>query len=164
MSRVLYGPPADTLAILLDDPEEHDFASPERILRGLPAELAVRKPAGWPHSIAEILAHMNANVQFNLGLIRSAEPASYQNPVENWPRVEAGDWDKLVEQFITGLEELKRIALNSPSLDRILYPATAEPAWTVGYKLAASVAKHNAYHLGQIAVLRRILGAWKEVD
>ncbi|CAM3800720.1 DinB superfamily protein [Deinococcus saxicola] len=50
-------------------------------------------------------------------------------------------------------------------LERTLYPATAypatadEPGWTVGYKLAASVARHNACHSGQIALLRRLVGA-----
>lgn len=44
-----------------------------------------------------------------------------------------------------------------PALARIL-----DPSWTVGYKLPCSVAKHNAYHLGQIVVLRRLIGAWEE--
>lgn len=58
------------------------------------------------------------------------------------------------------MAELGRVARGGGDLDRIVYPATeTEPAWTVGYKLAASVAKHNAYHFGQIALLRRLIGA-----
>jgi hypothetical protein len=43
-------------------------------------------------------------------------------------------------------------------LSTIVYPATeTEAAWTVGYKLSASVAKHTAYHLGQIALMKRLV-------
>lgn len=152
------------MAILLEDPEEHDFAPAKRILGGLSAELALTKREGWPHSIAEILAHVNANVRFNLGLIRSANPEQYENPHPNWPEIRAEDWDALVEQFLQGLRELKAIALEGTDLGRTLYPQTdREPAWTVGYKLALSISKHNAYHLGQIALLRKTLGAWPGV-
>jgi len=163
MERILYGPPAKTLALLLDDPQEHDFASTERIVRGLSAELALAKPENWPHSVAEILAHLNANVQFNLGLIRTANPEQYENPYQNWPQVRAEDWEGLVEEFLQGLQALKDVALENSDLERVLYPSTGdEPGWTVGYKLALSVAKHNAYHLGQIVLLRKILKTWPD--
>lgn len=159
-SDTLYGPPAATLAILLDDPEEHDFASTQRLLDDLSAEQAVTAPRGLPYSIAAILAHMNSNVQFNLDLIHSDDPLSFKNPYENWPTVSADEWPNLVRTFLGNIAELKRIAQQSNDLERTLFPATDnDPAWTVGYKLAASVAKHNAYHLGQIAVLRRLVDA-----
>lgn len=159
-SDTLYGPPAATLALLLDDPEEHDFASTQRLLNGLTAEQAVTAPLGLPYSIAAILAHMNSNVQFNLDLIRSDNPLSFENPYKNWPTVIADEWPNLVRTFLDSIAELKRIAQRSSELERTLFPATdKDPAWTVGYKLAASVAKHNAYHLGQIAVLRRLVDA-----
>ena len=160
MPPTLYGPPAQTLVILLNDPEEHEFASMERILLGLPAELAVKKLEHWPHSIAEVLAHMNANVQFNLGLIEATDPEGYPHPGEDWPQVGLGEWGHMVEGFLSSMGRLAELARTQP-LERILYPATgAEPAWTVGYKLALSVAKHNAYHLGQIVLMRRMLFAW----
>lgn len=156
MKKILYGPPAEALAALLDDPDEHDFAAAERIVRGLSAELALTELESWPHSVAEILAHMNSNVQFNLGLIRSENPEQYKNPYQNWPEVRAENWDELVEEFLQGLGALK-----ASGLERVLNPPTEnEPGWTVGYKLALSVARHNAYRLGQIALLRKILGTW----
>ena len=63
----------------------------------------------------------------------------------------------LVEAFLDGMKALVEVARNE-DLGRVLYPATlTEPGWTVGYKLSPSVAKHNAYHLGQIALLRKLL-------
>ena len=163
MRDILFGPPPSTLAILLDDPAEHDFPAALRILRGLTGEKAVALSPGLPHSIGQILAHMNANVQSNLSLIRAADPAKHAESVELWPTVSAEGWPRLVEEFLSGLRTLEQIAREGTGLDRVLYPATErEPAWTVGYKLACSVAKHNAYHFGQIVVLRRLLGAWDE--
>lgn len=154
----LFGPPPATLTVLLDDPAEQDFASAERLLRGLSGEQATTTPPGLPYSVAAVLAHMNANVWFNLELARSSDPATFKNPYENWPTVSSEGWTELVEEFLTGIAELKRI-VTEEDLNRVLYCATGEePAWTVGYKVALSVAKHNASHFGQIAVLRRVIG------
>lgn len=152
--QTLFGPPADTLQILLDDPQEHDFADMRRIIGGLSAQQALTKLEGWPYSIAELLAHLNANMQFNLELIRSTDPAGVPKP-DLWPQVE--NWQRLVEVFLQGMAELVQIAKRD-NLEHVLFPATdTEPGWTVGYKLALSVAKHNAYHLGQIALLHKLL-------
>lgn len=159
-TAILYGPPAATLELLLDDPDEHDFASMRRLLGGLSGEQAVTVPAGLPYSIASLLAHMNSNVRYNLELIQSDDPASFKNPYENWPAVEADAWPDLVAEFVAGMDALKRLTRDE-DLSRTLFAADGgEPAWTVGYKLVASVAKHNAYHFGQIALLRRLIGAW----
>ncbi len=64
--RVLLGPPPETLTILLEDAEEHDFPSPVRMLAELTPEEAVTVPTGLPYSVADIVAHMNANMKFNL--------------------------------------------------------------------------------------------------
>lgn len=104
---------------------------------------------------------MQANRQFNLGLIQAQGPARHEHPSALWPAVSVDDWPALCEEFLATLEVLRRIARAGQDLDRVVSPATEDaPAWTVGYKLACSVAKHNAYHLGQIVVLRRLIGAW----
>ncbi len=159
--RKLLGPRPATLGILLNDPDEHDFPSVQRILGGLSPEQAVTVPPGLPYSVARIVAHMTSNMKFNLGLIRAPDPARYDEAVENWPSVSVGEWPRVVEEFFAALAALERVAREGHGLERVLYPATAEaPAWTVGYKLASSVAKHNTYHLGQIVVVRRLIGAW----
>lgn len=160
---ILLGPPPETLAILLDDPVAHDFPAVERIFGGLTPEQATTVPPGFPYSVARIVAHMDSNMRFNLGLIRAPDPSAYDERFENWPQVSAESWPALVEEFFTHLRALTQVARDAHDLDRVLYPATdKDPSWTVGYKLACSVAKHNAYHLGQIVVLRRLIGAWEE--
>lgn len=152
MDKILYGPPADTLSVLISDDEAHDFASPKDILEGISAQQATKAITGLPYTIAEVLAHANANLKFNLVLLRDGLETS----VENWPKVSEGDWEALKKEFLESLNLLAQLA-HSLNLNKVVYPATeTEPAWTVGYKLAASVAKHTAYHLGQIAVMKRL--------
>ena len=159
-ANVLFGPPPATLEVLLEDPDEHDFPAATRILSGLTPAQAMLMPLGLPYSIAQVVAHMLANMKFNLELIEADEPARYRNPYEAWPPVQAEQWPALATEFLATLERLKQLA-REHALERVVYPANSdEPAWTVGYKLACSVAKHNAYHLGQIVVLRRSIGAW----
>ena len=158
----LYGAPSETLQILLDDPAEHDFACARRVLEGLSGDLAVLRPHGLPCSVAEIVAHLLSNAYFNLGVIDSPDPASYRSPLPDWPEVSASDWDRLREEYLAVLERLHTVS-EETTLERVVFPANADEAgWTVGYKLTCSVAKHAAYHMGQIVLLRRLLGAWKE--
>lgn len=57
-TTILYGPPAATLEVLLDDTGEHDFTSMRRLLNGLSGEQAVTAPNGLPYSVASVLAHI----------------------------------------------------------------------------------------------------------
>ncbi|WP_424949752.1 hypothetical protein [Deinococcus sp.] len=63
---LLRGPPPNTLLLLLG---HADFASPHQILGNLAADLAVHRLSNAPHSIAEIVGHMQNNMLYNLDLI-----------------------------------------------------------------------------------------------
>ncbi len=154
----LRGPPAATLARLLDDDAEHDHASAARLLAGLTVEEAMTRLLGAPHTIADLLAHLHANNAYNLRMLQAGEPGAVEPP-DLWPEVRAESLEELREHVLAELRELARWA-RTGDLERVLFEATeAEPAWTAGYKLAASVAKHTSYHLGQIALLRKMLAA-----
>ena len=158
----LCGAPEQTLLILLDDPDEHDIPSLERLIGDLSEMEALARPTGLPYSIAEIVAHMLSNARFNLGLIGHPEPESYARPQPEWPAVGPGEWDGVRQSYFRAVQELLETAQRPGVLDQVVFPANShEPGWTVGYKLTCSVAKHAAYHMGQIAVIRRLLGLWR---
>jgi uncharacterized damage-inducible protein DinB len=157
MDRILYGPPADTLLILLDDLEDHDFENAASLLGAIDAEAAHRRVAPGTRTVAEITAHLVHNNEFNLAVIAGTAPR-YTFP-ETWSEVDTVPWPTLRDRFLATLAELKTL-VRQEDLNRIVFPADGdEPAWTVGYKIAASVAKHQAYHMGQIALLRAIIEA-----
>ena len=153
-TNLLFGPPPATLERLL---ESSEFASLERVLSGLtPAQAAAHWP-GLPHSIAEIAAHLLSNLRFNLDLIEGRQPP----PRPGWPSVPEHAWPGLVSDVLAVHLQLQRCAQDPEILARVIFPATdSEPGWTAGYKLAVNVGLHSAYHLGQIVMLRQLLGAW----
>jgi hypothetical protein len=153
MATILYGAPADTLSVLINDEDAHDFASPRSILDGISASQATQAIKGLPYTIADVLAHTNANLKFNIVLLRDG----VENAQENWPKVKEGEWKHLKAEFLENLTILSQLA-HTLNLSAVVYPANiTEPAWTAGYKLVASVAKHTAYHLGQVALMKRLV-------
>lgn len=78
---------------------------------------------------------------------------------ENWPAVTSDDWPRLKDEFLAALEQSKEIARDPENLERVIlggkYSVGARLVWCTG---------HNAYHLGQVVMLRRILGAWPPPD
>jgi hypothetical protein len=84
-------------------------------------------------------------------------------PGDYWPRTDAppsdAAWEKSIKDFRSDLREMVKL-VSDPKSD--LY--TPFP-WGEGQNLlreALQVADHNAYHLGQLLAVLRLLGAWKE--
>ncbi len=150
--NVLYGPPPATLAMLIHDRDSHDFLDPAILLKDITAKQAFRS-FGLPYTIADLLAHSDANLVFNIRLLRDG----HNGTLNLWPGVEFQNWEHLKTGFLEHLDTLENLAYTL-DLNQIVFAETeTEPAWTIGYKLAASVAKHTAYHLGQIALLKHLV-------
>lgn len=82
-------------------------------------------------------------------------------PDDYWPKQDAKatkkDWDKTIKAIKSDLNEMIKLVQN-PEND--LYKPFA---WGEGQHLlreAIMVAEHNAYHIGEFAVLRQVVGAW----
>lgn len=130
------------------------FVPATRALDGLTPEQAMAKLEGWPHSIAEVVAHMLYWQRHDLQTIETgSEPGVDQ--AENWPTVTSDDWPRLRNEFLAALEQCKEIARDPENLERVIlggkFSVGARLVWFTG---------HNAYHLGQVVMLRRILGLW----
>jgi hypothetical protein len=78
-----------------------------------------------------------------------------------WPSsVEPPDdatWERSVRAFLDDLAEVRRIAAD-PSID--LFAAVPRGTTQTWLRMLQIIAEHNAYHLGQFVMLRRMLGAW----
>jgi uncharacterized damage-inducible protein DinB len=111
------------------------------------------KLEGWPHSIAEVVAHMLCWQKNDIATIETGvEPKV--TPEENWPAVSKEDWPRLKDEFLASLEKSREMA-RTENLDRLIlggkFSVRLRMVWFTG---------HNAYHLGQVVLMRRILGAW----
>lgn len=127
-------------------------------LRDFPPELRGRKPAGAPHTAWELLEHMRIAqwdiLEFNL----DAKHASPKWPEEYWPKTEAPPspkaWEQSVQQFLDDLDGVCEM-VNDPERD--LLAKIPHGDGQTYLREALLVADHNAYHLGQLVMVRRML-------
>ena len=133
----------------------------EDIIGDFPANLRGKKPDNFPHTAWMLLEHMRIAQWDILEFSRNARHASPKWPEGYWPLTEsppsAAAWTKSIAGFRKDLKAMEALVSN-PRTD--LY---APLSWGDGQTVlreALLVADHNAYHLGQLVTLRRLLGAW----
>ena len=110
---------------------------------------------------------MNYWMDYELRRIRAERPAYPEHSSEAFPPApsprDAPDWDRLRKRFAGLLADFTKLAESSPDeMQRQIEPVhegDAKVAGTLEAVLWQMVA-HNSYHVGQIAVMRQMLGAW----
>jgi hypothetical protein len=129
----------------------------------LPANLRGARPAGVPHTPWRLLEHMRIAQWDIVEFARNPRHVSPKFPEGYWP---AGDappddaaWDRSVASFRADLRAMQDLVAN-PATD-LLVPIPHGDGQTI-LRQALLVADHNAYHLGQLVIVRRALGAWPE--
>jgi hypothetical protein len=135
----------------------------EKAIAGLPPQLRGQKPAGQPHTPWRLLEHLRI-AQWDI-LRFSVDPAhvSPKWPDGYWPSgdgpPDAGAWDRSVEAFRADLKAMLDLVAD-PHSD--LFTPFAHGQGQTLLREALLVADHNAYHLGQFVLVRRLLGARSE--
>jgi hypothetical protein len=134
----------------------------EAAIAGLPVDLRGQRPPGMPHSPWRLVEHMRICQWDILEYIRSPEHVSPPFPDGYWPdsdRPASPDaWDRSIEAFRTDLQAIVRL-VQDPGVDLLAPIPHGQGGHTV-LREALLVADHNAYHLGQLVLARRALGAW----
>ena len=126
-----------------------------------PAESRGKRPKGAPHSPWEELEHMRIAQWDILEFSRAADHKSPQWPEGYWPESpeppDAKAWDRSVNRFCQDLHALCAL-VEDEATD--LYARIPHGTGQTVLREALLAADHNAYHLGQLLLLRRMLGAW----
>jgi len=129
------------------------------------AELSARRIDGFPHSIADLVFHMNYWMSYELKRIRGEKPTYPEHNAESFPSTPQ-NWDHLRRDLSWFLSEFASLAQSPPEeLRREIEssPAALEQQSSKLNSLEAilwQMVAHNSYHVGQIALIRRTLGAW----
>jgi hypothetical protein len=133
----------------------------EAAISCFPAALRGRKPPGAPHTAWELLEHLRLAQRDILDFCRDPRYAEKRWPEDYWPRTAAPSspaaWQKSIRQFRAGRRAMERLVLN-PETD-LFRPIPHGSGQTI-LREALLLADHNAYHIGQLVLLRRLLGAW----
>jgi hypothetical protein len=135
----------------------------EKAMEGLPVGLRGARAPGLAFTPWRLLEHMRIAQWDILEFSRDAKHVSPDWPEGYWP---AGDapatdaaWTKSVTAFRGDLAQMKALVKN-PATD--LFARIPHGTGQTILREALLVADHNAYHVGQLVLLRRLLGAWPE--
>lgn len=135
----------------------------EEAVAELPAEFRGEKPQGTQHTFWELLEHLRIAQWDILEFSRNPEHVSPAFPDGYWPDTavppDEGAWSCSVSSFLSDLRAMEAL-VSDPKTD-LFAPIPHGDGQTV-LREALLVADHNAYHLGQIVLMRRCLGIWPE--
>jgi hypothetical protein len=139
----------------------HAHATFEQAVKNLPVELRAKVPKAAEHSPWQLLEHLRIAQRDILEFSRDAKHESPKWPEGYWPREKAPAdekaWDKSVRAFKKDLKEMCAL-VEDPKTD--LFAKIAHGDGQTILREALLAADHNAYHIGQLVLVRRLVGAW----
>lgn len=131
-------------------------------VKDLPAELRGKTPKGAEHSPWQLLEHLRIAQEDILDFSRNPDYKPRDWPADYWPATPASPddkaWDKSVRAFRRDLKAMCDL-VEDESVD--LYAKIPHGDGQTILREALLAADHNAYHVGQLILVRRLLGAWK---
>ncbi len=136
----------------------------EKVVGNFPEEKRGMVPKGLPYSAWQLLEHMRIAltdmVEFSTN--QDGHYKAMKWPEGYWPESPEPPsrkaWDESVRQVEAELERFIKVIFN---VQADLFAAFS---WGDGQTLfheACLIVDHNAYHLGELVALRRVLGIWQ---
>ena len=135
---------------------EGAHAATENAFDGLDWKVAAVQPPGVPHSIFELLAHTSYWQDWVLQWLDGKDPAVPKHAAGSWPKkpapASAEEWKREVRNFCVGLDKLEGRCRKVDLLGAI--------GKTSRLQMLHAIASHTSYHIGQVVMLRQLLGKW----
>lgn len=132
-------------------------------VKGFPIGKINAKAQNVPYSPWELIEHMRITQYDILDFIRNPKYRYMEWPKDYWPakgkKADSAAWRKSISAFNRDAAELKKI-LKDPKTD--LYAKIPHGTGQTVLREMLLVADHNAYHIGELLVVRRGIGAWKD--
>ena len=150
----------------------HAHATFDQVIADFPAKFRGEIPNGLPHSAWMLLEHMRIAQSDILEFSRDPNHKSFSRdpnhkspkfPDGYWPQspepVDTKSWDRSVHGFSQDLQTFCSLIADE---NTNLYARIPHGDGQTLLREALLIADHNAYHLGQLLIVRRMLGAWKQ--
>jgi hypothetical protein len=132
------------------------------VMKDFPAELRGKTPQGAEHSPWQLLEHQRIAQWDILDFSTNPKYESREWPSGYWPASaappDAKAWDKSVRAY---RKDLRALCALVEDKETDLFAKIPHGDGQTILREVLVVADHNAYHLGQMVLLRRLLGAWK---
>ena len=133
----------------------------DKAVEGIPSALRGRRPEGMPHSPWELVEHIRIAQHDILEFCINPDYKEMKWPDDYWPPASqaptAAQWDQSLSDYRADCEQMKQLASKSDLLARIPHGS----GQTILREILL-VADHTAYHVGQLVLVRRALGAWPQ--
>jgi hypothetical protein len=145
---------------MLEGGEAH--ATFDDAVADMPAALQGEIPKGAVHSPWQLLEHLRIAQWDILEFAINAKHTSPKWPEGYWPKDAAPPDEKAWNKSVHALRrDMKRFTkLLSDDSTNLFVKIPHGDGQTI-LRQALLAAEHNAYHLGQLVLVRRLLGAWK---
>lgn len=135
----------------------------DKVVAGIPAERCGSQPAGFEHTLWQLLEHLRVAQNDILDFCVNGQYVhALEWPDDYWPASpappHAAAWNESVESFKKDRERLKQLVRDG-GVDLFALVPTGKKQQTY-LRAILLVADHNAYHLGQMVAVRRALGIW----
>ncbi|PIQ21648.1 MAG: ABC transporter [Cytophagales bacterium CG18_big_fil_WC_8_21_14_2_50_42_9] len=132
------------------------------VLQGITAADAGKKVPKLPYTLWQVIEHLRIALYDILDFSRDPNYESPEWPAGYWPQEEKpanqAALDKSIQSILDGLDAMIKL-VQDPAND--LFKPFVHGSGQNLLREAMLVAEHNAYHLGEIVVLRRLLGNWE---
>lgn len=141
---------------------KHAHATLEDAVKGLPAKLRGEVPNDLPYSLWQLLEHIRITQWDILEFSKNPKHESPSWPDEYWPKdpepPSSDAWEKTVKAIEKDREAFVKLL---EAKDADLYTPFEHGDGQNLLREAILIIDHTSYHVGEMVVLRRLLGAWK---
>ena len=147
------------LLTLLDGGNAHmTFAE---VVEDFPLDQINTRPPNTPYSFWHFVEHIRIAQWDILEFIRNPEHVSPVYPEGYRPPADAtaghDQWRQSIESVLADLADLRRIVADPAN--ELLAPLPHAPGYNI-FREAVLAADHNAYHVGELALMRQVTGLW----
>jgi uncharacterized damage-inducible protein DinB len=141
---------------------EDAHAGFESAVAELPQSVRGIQPEGLPYSPWQVLEHLRITQHDILDFCVNPEYKEMEWPADYWPPSPAppsnGAWQESIDAFVRDRGLLQAIAADtSIDLDATIPHGSGQTY----LRELLLIADHTSYHVGQLVLMRRLLGAWK---
>lgn len=134
----------------------------EQAVDGIPPRLRGARAKGVPWTPWQLLEHLRICQWDILDFCRNPKYKEMQFPDDYWPRSAAppsrAAWNASVPRFLADRRAMERLVRNRKTN---LFARIPHGTGQTILREALVVADHNSYHIGQLVLLRRLLGSWE---
>ncbi len=135
----------------------------DEAVANFPLERINERPPNVPYTPWHILEHLRRTQRDILDFVRDPNYREQTWPDDYWPapeqQADQSDWAATIDAFRADLKAVQAL-VSDPASD-LSAPVPYGQGQTLLREILL-VADHNAYHIGEFAVLRQVLGTWPE--